>query len=142
METRCFFSIKRLGTRRLYLFCDALAKAQRSEKLFTNPSYDRETKIKSHVIFLIKQTNVWIICKIIYKAILSYKMLIKGSEKNRVAVIIRFDLFLKLKTSSWLFLRLLSPLTISHYYYEKWQEDEGFGNPENILLLRYKTVPS
>lgn len=48
--------------------CDTLAKAERSQKLFTNSSYKSETKIKSHGVFFIKRTRVWIICEIIYKA--------------------------------------------------------------------------
>jgi hypothetical protein len=51
-------------------------------KAVTNPSSNSETKIKSQVIFLIQQTNVWIICEIIYKAALSYSILMKGSWKK------------------------------------------------------------
>lgn len=58
------------------------AKAQSSDKLFTNSSSNSEKKIKSHVVFLIKQTNIWIICKIIYKSVGGHRKLTKGSWKK------------------------------------------------------------
>lgn len=68
--------------RGLYLFWMLSAKAQRPDKLFTNSSSNSETEMKSHVIFLIKQTNIWIICKIMYKSVWGYRKLTKRSWKK------------------------------------------------------------